>query len=235
VFVLAIDRTQWRLNNLFVISLSWEQRAIPLYWQILSKRGCSNIQEQQALIRPILRLLKNYEIMILGDRDFGSVKLAKWLRDKKSKFVLRVKQERYIQSEGQEYQHLSELGLIPGIWFYLTGVNVTKQKGFGKFDVAGYWQRKYRDKSASQGWSLLTNVTSLKLAIASFKCRSGIEAIFKDCKTGGYNFENCHACNDRLKSLVLLIAIAYTCAILKGRQIKQMGVHKYIGRIQKGE
>jgi hypothetical protein len=80
--------------------------------------------------------------------------------------------------------------------------------------IAGYWQRKYRDKSASQGWYLLTNVRSLKLATASFKCRRGIEAIFKDCKTGGYNFENCHACNDRLKSLVLLIAIAYTCAIL---------------------
>ena len=35
VLVLAIDRTQWRLNNLFVISLSWDQRAIPLYWHIL--------------------------------------------------------------------------------------------------------------------------------------------------------------------------------------------------------
>jgi len=89
--------------------------------------------------------------MILVDRDFGSVKLAKWLSEKKIKLVLRVKQERYIQSEGQEYQHLYELGLIPGIWFYLTGVNVTKQKGFGKFDVAGYWRSKYRDKSASQG------------------------------------------------------------------------------------
>ena len=84
MLVLAIDRTQWRLNNLFVISLSWEQRAISLYWQILSKRGCSNIQEQQALIRAVFRLLKDYEIMILGDREFGSVKLAKWLRTRKS-------------------------------------------------------------------------------------------------------------------------------------------------------
>jgi hypothetical protein len=62
----------------------------------------------------------------------------------------------------------------------------------------------------------------LKLAIASFKCRSGIEAMFKDCKTGGYNLENRYACYDRLKSLVLLIAIAYTCAIIKGCAIKQM-------------
>jgi hypothetical protein len=232
VLRLALDRTQWRLNNLFVVSLIWEQRAIPLYWQLLCKRGCSNIQEQQALLQPVLRLLKDYEIILLGDREFGSVKLAKWLTDKGIKFVLRVKQERYIQSAGQEYQQLHELGLIPGVGFYLTGVKVTKQLGFGSFDVAAYWRKKYRERSASQGWYLLTNVGSLKLAIASFKCRSGIEAMFKDCKTGGYNLENCHVCDERLKSLVLLIAFAYTCAFLRGRQIKRMGVQKYVGRVQ---
>ena len=36
-------------------------------------------------------------------------------------------------------------------------------------------------------WYLLTNVGSLKQSIDTFKCRSGIEAMFKDCKTGGYN------------------------------------------------
>jgi hypothetical protein len=56
--------------------------------------------------------------------------------------------------------------------------------------------------------------------------------MFKDCKTGGYNLENSHACYDRLKSLVLLIAIAYTCAIIKGCTIKQMGIQKYVGRLQ---
>ena len=121
---------------------------------------------------------------------------------------------------------------MPGTGFYLSGVKVTKQKGFGFFDVAGYWKRKYRTNGSSEGWYLLTNVGSLKLAIASFKCRSGIEAMFKDCKTGGYNLENSHACYDRLKSLVLLIAIAYTCAIIQGRTIKQMGIQKYVGRVQ---
>jgi hypothetical protein len=161
-------------------------------------------------------------------REFCSVKLAQWLCDSQVKFGLRVKQERYIQSEKEEYQHLSDLGLIPGTSFYLSEVKVTKQKGFGKFDVAAYWRRKYRTNSAHEGWYQLTNVGSLKLAIASFKCRSGIEAMFKDCKTGGYNLENSHACYERLNSLVLLIAIAYTCAIIKGRAIKQMGLQKYV-------
>jgi hypothetical protein len=56
--------------------------------------------------------------------------------------------------------------------------------------------------------------------------------MFKTCKTGGYNLENYHACKDRLKSLVLLIVIAYSCAILRGSQIKRMGVHKYVGHLK---
>jgi hypothetical protein len=55
--------------------------------------------------------------------------------------------------------------------------------------------------------------------------------MFKDCKTGGYNLEKSHANNDRLKNLILLIALAYTCAILQGQKIKRMGVQKYIGRL----
>jgi hypothetical protein len=68
---------------------------------------------------------------------------------------------------------------MPGTGFYRSGVKVTKQKGFGNFDVAGYCLRKYRSNGSSEGWYLLTNVGSLKLAVASFKCRSGIEAMFK--------------------------------------------------------
>ncbi len=78
-------------------------------------------------------------------REFGSVKLASWLCEKNINFVLRIKQGRYIQEQGKEFKWRSECGLVPGTSFYLPGVKVTKQKGFGLFDVAGYWQRKYRD------------------------------------------------------------------------------------------
>jgi len=56
--------------------------------------------------------------------------------------------------------------------------------------------------------------------------------MFKDCKTGGYNLEKSHANNQRLKGLILLIAIAYTCAIFQGAIIKNQGLQKYIGRLK---
>lgn len=96
ILIITIDRTQRRDENVFVISLILSKRAILIFWQILSKRGSSNIKEQQNLIRPVLQIFKNYQIIILGDREFGSVKLASWLWEKKVKFVLRVKQEAII-------------------------------------------------------------------------------------------------------------------------------------------
>ena len=65
---LAIDRTQWRSQNVFMLSLIWEKRSIPLYWLLLDKKESSNICEQKALITPVLELLSDYKNIILGDR-----------------------------------------------------------------------------------------------------------------------------------------------------------------------
>jgi hypothetical protein len=83
--------------------------------------------------------------------EFGSVQLASWLCHKQVKFIVRVKQGRYIQSENSDYILLSDLGLLAGTSFYLSDVKVTKQKGFGTFDIAGYWRRKYREKQEDEG------------------------------------------------------------------------------------
>jgi hypothetical protein len=114
---------------------------------------------------------------------------------------------------------------------YLTGVKVTKKKGFGSFDIAAYWKRKYRNRVEEQGWYILTNLGSLSAAVDAYKARSGIEAMFKDCKSGGYNLEGSKATIERLTSLVLIIALAYTCASLSGRKIKQLGQQKYVSRL----
>ncbi len=66
--------------------------------------------EQKALIRPIIRLLKDYKVVVIGDREFRSVELASWLEHKRIGFALRLKQGTYIKPEGQDYQRLSSLG-----------------------------------------------------------------------------------------------------------------------------
>ena len=126
--IITIDRTQWKDKNVFVVAVIWKKRALPIYWQLLNKRGASRLSEQQALIKPVLCLLKNYELVIIGDREFHSVKLAYWLKQKGKKqkilFAFRQKQGTNHKNEDEDYQTFSKLGLKPGMKMFLTGVSV---------------------------------------------------------------------------------------------------------------
>ena len=226
--IITLDRTQWRTNNLLMVSVIWSKRAWPIYWQFMPKIGSSNLAQQQAILRPALRLLKGYKVVVVGDREFHSVKLATWLEEQKVYFALRQKKATYIKPVGGDYQRLSELGLVPGVKLFLSGVTCTKEKGFGQFNLAAYWQRK----SPDTGWYILTNLDSLASALKVYKARSGIEAMFKDCKSGGYNLEDCKASKERLSRIVLLIAIAYTGVGLAGQKIKRQGQQKYVNRLK---
>ena len=185
--IVTVDRTQWRANNLLMVSVIWAKRAWPVYWQFMPHIGSSNLEQQQAILRPVLRLLRSYQVVVVGDREFHSVKLAAWLIEQKVDFALRQKKTTYIKQMGQDYQRLSSLGLAPGIKLFFTGITLTKTQGFGEFNLAAYWQKKSQNKVLDSGWYILTSLNSLDAALQAYKARSGIEAMFKDCKSGGYN------------------------------------------------
>jgi hypothetical protein len=76
-------------------------------------------------------------------------------------------------------------------------------------------------------------LSQVEETLKAYKKRAGIEAMFKDCKSGGYNLEDSQASIERLTRLVLLMAIAYSFSTLKGKVIKSSGQQKYIGRLRK--
>lgn len=229
---LAIDRTQWKDKNLFLVAFIIDKRGIPIYWQFLEKRGASNLDEQKALLRPVLKLLKQYKLVFLGDREFHSVTLAAWLKQQKVYFVLRQKKDTNIKLKKTDYQELDSLELYPGMKMFVTGIKITQSQGFTGAKIGAYWKRKYRGQVEKEPWYLLTNFSNLEETLKSYKKRTGIEAMFKDCKSGGYNLEGSKASIERLTRLVLLIAIAYTFSTLKGQAIKTKGQQKYIGRLR---
>ena len=50
---LAIDRTQWQENNILMVAIIIDRRAMPIYWEFLDKKGCSNLAEQQRVLTRI--------------------------------------------------------------------------------------------------------------------------------------------------------------------------------------
>jgi len=201
---IVIARSQWGTINLLMISLVWERRAIPLYWSLLPKLGSSNFCEQRDAIAEVLPILKNYKIVVLGDREFGCVELANWLRERGLYFCLRLKCSICIETEPSSWQALKELGLAPGISWYFQGVKVRKTQPVKGFNVAAKWKRKYREGSMKEGWFLLTNLGSLSEAVTAYKNRMGIEEMFRDYKSGGYNLEGTGLQDQRLMALILL-------------------------------
>ncbi len=230
--VITIDRTQWENNNISMASVIWKKRALPIYWLLLSKKGSSNFYEQVATIRPILKLLKDYEPVVIGDREYRSTSFALWLTKKKIYFILRLNKSTKIRPRYKKYQTLDSLDIKPGDKVLYSKVLVTEEKRKDKFNVVVYWRRKYNNKQLPNPWYLLTNLEDKEKVIKIFASRGGIEAMFRDCKSGGYNLEGSQANTQRLTNLILLIAIAYTASCLTGLKIRNIGLSEYINRLK---
>ena len=228
--LLVIDRTQWKERNLIVLSLVCGRHAIPVYWEMLGKKGSSNFSLQKRVIAPVLRLLRPYPIVVLGDREFHSVKLANWLSKWNVDFALRQKKGTCISDNGQMYQALKELDIKPGQSAFFSEIHCTKAHQLGDFNLAIYWKRKYRKKGPKDPWYILTSLDNPPLALSFYKSRWAIETMFKDCKTGGYNLEKTHVNERRFLATVLLVTIAYSLATLYGELFQRVAVSEYICR-----
>jgi hypothetical protein len=53
VVYLARDRTKWQSNNIWMVSMIWRNRAIPIYWKMLDKQGNSTLENQQFVLTPV--------------------------------------------------------------------------------------------------------------------------------------------------------------------------------------
>lgn len=62
---LVIGRTSWAKINLMMMSIVYDKRAIPIYFELLPKIGSSNETEQKSLCYPVFKLLKGYKIIVL--------------------------------------------------------------------------------------------------------------------------------------------------------------------------
>jgi hypothetical protein len=230
---LAMDRTQWQEHNILMIAIIIERRALPIYWEFLDKKGCSNLAEQQQVLRPVFEIFSEYQIFLLGDREFRSIHLAAWLTQLNIKYVFRIKGGTWVEISDDQCCLVNELECKSGSRYFHKSIKLTKTKGFGYSNLAIYWKRKYRGKQPKTPWYLVTNLDNADAAISAYSRRMGIEMMFRDCKLGGYHLEGSKASTPRLNRLVLLITIAYTQSCLHGNKYRSTSTSKYIGRERK--
>src|SRR5262249_5373406 len=93
---LIIDRTNWFRGknkiNIFMLSVAYEGISIPLFWKLLPHCGSSDFDYQCELISHFINNFGKDRIQgILGDREFASGKLLKWLAKQGIIFYFRIK------------------------------------------------------------------------------------------------------------------------------------------------
>ena len=135
VISLAINRTKWQSNNILMVSMIWRKRAIPIYWKMLDKQGNSTLENQQTVLEPVFAALSDYSLLVLGDREFCSVTLANWLREKKVDFCLRLKKNVCVKTELELWTELKQLGLEPGNSFFNQEVTIRKTAPIEGFNL----------------------------------------------------------------------------------------------------
>jgi hypothetical protein len=230
IIYLAIDRTKWQSNNILMVSMIWRNRAIPIYWKMLDRQGNSTLEQQQLVLTPVFTALSSYKLLVLGDREFCSVTLANWLRDRKVGFCLRLKKNVCIKTESELWTELKLLGLEPGNSFFDREVTIRKTAPIKGFNLAGKWLGKYRNITTKEPWYILTSLLDLQVAVDAYSKRFGIEEMFRDFKGGGYNLEQTNLTGDRLSNLLILLSLAYLKSIIQGIDIKSKQVQEYLGR-----
>lgn len=124
-----------------------------------------------------------------------------------SYFCLRLRKNEYVEIADDIWIKLQELGVNPGVALYLEGVKITKTKGFSPANIAEKWKRQYRSCSVEEAWFILTNLTDLTQALSAYQKRFGIEEMFRDYKSGGYNLEATGVTGNRLIAIILLIIL----------------------------
>ena len=93
---LSMDRTNWRWGkkdiNILMLSIVYKGIAIPLFWDLLPKKGNSNTAERIKIIdRFIKQFGKTMIAGLLSDREFVGDDWFNWLLTEGIPFCIRIK------------------------------------------------------------------------------------------------------------------------------------------------
>ena len=111
---LLLDRTEVEGRfNLLVVAVAFRRRAFPLLWVELGHAGCCSFREQRLLLGRVRAWIPEGARVIVigvGDREFRSTQLARWIVRQGWEFVLRLKCDTRVEVRPGRWVRLDELG-----------------------------------------------------------------------------------------------------------------------------
>lgn len=225
-YYLVIDTTDvGRAHRAVVLSLAYQQRSLPLLWQVEpGRKGHTSEAVQVELLRKLASKFKPTKpVIFLGDSEFDGISVQQLLKDLKWFYVLRTSPNLYLYPEdGQVAVQLATL--VPTVDApaqQRTQVDLTTKHRFGPVDCYACWESPHKQPlilvahlPEQWGYSIPT----------TYKTRFWTEPLFGDFKEAGFRLSQSQLEHEtRMARLFLAVASSYLWMVALGARLYRCG------------
>jgi len=227
---LIVDGTKVGFGHqLLMVALAYRKRAIPIAWTWLKhKRGHSSAIKQMALLNYVRMLLSvGAAVFLVGDSEFGSVDVLKWLKQWHWFYVLRQKSDTKIWLEQDTaWKPFGCCFVNKAGQSHWLGHGYLTEKRIFPTRLLVHWK-----SGEDQPWCLATNLPDQEMTLRYYRRRMWIEEMFGDLKKHGFDLESTRLQNFlRLSRLTLVVVWLYVWLVSTGTHIVHRGLRHLVDR-----
>lgn len=203
--VLVDESGHTDVSRVLLAALWYRGRALPLAWVLWpanQAREQGFWDDSAALLAAVASLLpSDVPVVVIADRAFGTPAFTDLVAKQGWDWLVRVQGQTKLRHHDGQEQTLKSLLSEPGRW-WSGSVQVFKKQGWRSARVAAYWRRGCKEP--------LLVVSSLQKGtelVREYRLRSAIEALFRDWKSSGWQYERSQV-RDLQAHEVLLVGLA---------------------------
>lgn len=212
--MVLIDWSREHEQNVLMMSLQWEKRSIPFYWEAVRDGELKGklVEMERKAIRKLRKWLREERVIVVADRGFARIKFIKELKEQKMEYVIRI--PKGIRIKNKVYE--GELG---GIRLRRGEVKDYKESEMTVKGKLGCRMVIKKEKVKGK-WSVWYLATSLKgerkeRIVKYYERRMGIEATFRDLKTNlGWRKQERIKESSRIERYLLILVMTMVCALI---------------------
>lgn len=208
--VVIIDQTQANdTQQAVVVAVRVGGRSLPIAWRVKETEGAIGFPEQRAALDVVRKWMPDgANVVLMGDRFYGSPDLITWCRSAGWDWRLRLKADLLVFENGGE-STLAQCFLDEKRRMLkdveLTGKRV--RTNVGMVHEAGH----------PEPWFIAMSDTPTTARTFDYGLRWGIEAMFSDFKSRGFGLEDSQLQRtDRMDRLILVMTLALYWAVSTG-------------------
>jgi hypothetical protein len=226
---LIVDGTKVGFGHqLLMVSMAYRKRAIPIAWTwVKHVRGHSSALKQLALLNYVRKLIPaGAAVFLVGDCEFGSVEVLKWLDLWHWLYVLRQKSDTCIWlDQYHEWKPFGSFVHKAGESYWL-GYGYLTSSEIYPTNLLIHWKI-----GEEEPWCLATNLPDFKMALKYYRFRMWCEEMHGDFKKHGFDLESTMLRDFlRLSRLTLAVALLYVWLISVGVRTIHQGFRHLVDR-----